>query len=133
MKRFTAFILTFSILSLACQTLTNPQFRSPTTSPTRAISAPPQTQAPTIPSTPPTQTPIMISDMKEKLKELGGQPCKQKRAFTCVTITVPLDHFDPANQETIDVVFAVAPARGERKGMYVQAYPGGPGGEGISS
>jgi pimeloyl-ACP methyl ester carboxylesterase len=48
-----------------------------------------------------------------------------------VTITVPLDHFDAANSETIDVVFAVLPAQGERKGMYVQAFPGGPGGEGI--
>jgi pimeloyl-ACP methyl ester carboxylesterase len=31
------------------------------------------------------------------------------------------------------VVFAVAPATGERYGMYVQAFPGGPGGEGIST
>jgi pimeloyl-ACP methyl ester carboxylesterase len=63
---------------------------------------------------------------------LGGKPCENITRFTCVTITVPLDHFDPANPEAIEVVFAVAPARGERKGMYVQAFPGGPGGEGIS-
>ena len=53
--------------------------------------------------------------------------------MTCVTLQVPLNHFDAANTETIDVVFAVLPAFGERYGMYVQAYPGGPGGEGISS
>jgi pimeloyl-ACP methyl ester carboxylesterase len=52
--------------------------------------------------------------------------------LTCVTIAVPLDHFDPANQETIEVAFAIAPARGERKGMYVRA-AGGPGGEGIGN
>jgi pimeloyl-ACP methyl ester carboxylesterase len=130
MKRFTAFILVFSILSLACQTLTNPQLQPPTAGPTKTIIA--QTQAPTVSSIPPTQTPVMIQDMKGKLKELGGAPCKRIPLFTCVTITVPLNHFDPANPETIDVVFAVAPARGERKGMYVQAFPGGPGGEGVS-
>jgi len=70
--------------------------------------------------------------MAERLKELGGEPCEIDPSFTCVTITVPLDHFDPANTETIEVVFAVAPAQGDRKGMYVQAFPGGPGGEGIS-
>ncbi|MBK8428520.1 MAG: alpha/beta fold hydrolase [Lewinellaceae bacterium] len=50
-----------------------------------------------------------------------------------MTLQVPLDHFDAANTETIDVVFGVLPAFGERYGMYVQAFPGGPGGEGISS
>lgn len=68
----------------------------------------------------------------EKLNELNGTPCEEARGFTCVTITVPLDHFDPSNSETINVVFAVAPATGTRKGMYVQAFPGGPGGEGIA-
>jgi len=31
------------------------------------------------------------------------------------------------------VVFGVLPASGERYGMFIQAFPGGPGGEGISS
>src|SRR5262245_36847023 len=77
----------------------------------------------------PTQTPVKIADMAKRLTELGGQPCTGKTGFTCVTLQVPLDHFDPANLETIDVVFAVAPAKGERKGMYIQAL-GGPGGKG---
>jgi len=72
-------------------------------------------------------------DMAVKLVELGGQPCTENSDFTCVSIQVPLDHFDASNTETLDVVFAVAPATGERYGMYVQAFPGGPGGEGIST
>ena len=72
-------------------------------------------------------------DMHSKLIELGGQPCAENPDFTCVGIQVPLDHFDSTNTETLDVVFAVSPAYGERFGMYVQAFPGGPGGEGIST
>jgi pimeloyl-ACP methyl ester carboxylesterase len=71
--------------------------------------------------------------MVSKLAELGGEPCEENPDFTCVSIQVPLDHFDATNTETLDVVFAVAPATGERYGMYVQAFPGGPGGEGIST
>jgi pimeloyl-ACP methyl ester carboxylesterase len=73
-----------------------------------------------------------LTDISGRLNELGGKPCQGIFGFTCVTLTVPLDHFDPANPETIDVVFAVASATGERKGMFIQAFPGGPGGEGIS-
>ena len=72
-------------------------------------------------------------DMASKLAELGGQPCEESPDFTCVSIQVPLNHFDEANTDTLDVVFAVSPAYGERYGMYVQAFPGGPGGEGIST
>ena len=71
--------------------------------------------------------------MATRLVELGGQPCEENQDFTCVSIQVPLDHFDSSNTETLDVVFAVAPATGKRYGMYVQAFPGGPGGEGIST
>lgn len=66
------------------------------------------------------------------LEELGGQPCPDDSAFTCVTLTVPLDHFDPANRETLEVVFGVLPATGERKGMFVVA-TGGPGSAGLTS
>jgi pimeloyl-ACP methyl ester carboxylesterase len=71
--------------------------------------------------------------MAAVLEQLGGQPCEEQPDFTCVTLKVPLDHFDSANAETVDVVFAVLPASGERTGMFFQAFPGGPGGEGISS
>ena len=64
------------------------------------------------------------------LQRLGGRPCPDGSAFTCVTLKMPLDHFDPANRATVDVVFAVLPATGERKGMLVTAV-GGPGSAGL--
>jgi len=129
MKRFVLYILIFSMFSMACKTISN------LTAPTDSPSAIPNTDVTSPASTQAVDTPssnALIPDMAERLKELGGTPCEANSDFTCVTITVPLNHFDSANTETIDVVFAVAPARGERKGMYVQAFPGGPGGEGIS-
>lgn len=66
------------------------------------------------------------------LSDLGGAPCPNDSAFTCVTLTVPLDHFDPANRQTLEVVFGVLPASGERKGMFVTA-TGGPGSSGLSA
>lgn len=93
----------------------------------------PATATPVPPATVIPPAPSKIDDIKPILERLGGQACEEQPKMTCVTIEVPLDHFDPANTETIQVVFAVLPATGERFGMYVQAFPGGPGGEGISS
>jgi pimeloyl-ACP methyl ester carboxylesterase len=84
------------------------------------------------PQEPPARPPAEV-DMVARLEELGGEPCEENPDLTCVAITVPLDHFDPTNSETLQVYFAVAPATGERYGMYMQAFPGGPGGEGIST
>lgn len=123
MKRLVVVIVILSILSLSCKALNN--LRTPTVEPT----SPSNTDVTSAPATQPSGN---LTDITEKLDELGGKPCLDKPEFTCVTITVPLDHFDASNTETIEVVFAVSPARGERKGMYVQAFPGGPGGEGIS-
>ncbi len=89
----------------------------------------------------PTQTPAQDDTdtassndgVAARLEELGGTVCEENPDFTCVTIQVPLNHFDAANTETLDVIFAVSPATGERFGMFVQAFPGGPGGEGIST
>jgi pimeloyl-ACP methyl ester carboxylesterase len=102
----------------------------------------PATEVPVIPATP-TSAPIpatvipptlaRIGDIRPILEQLGGQACEEQPNMTCISIEVPLNHFDSANSETIQVVFAVLPASGERYGMYVQAFPGGPGGEGISS
>jgi pimeloyl-ACP methyl ester carboxylesterase len=64
------------------------------------------------------------------LEQLGGEPCPDSE-FTCVTITVPLDHFSPSDTRTIDVVFAVLPATGTSKGLFVTAN-GGPGTAGVS-
>jgi pimeloyl-ACP methyl ester carboxylesterase len=87
----------------------------------------------TIPTAQPTFSSGQGGDMKGALERLGGTACTENPDFACVTIQVPLNHFDPANTETLDVVFGVAPASGERFGMYMQAFPGGPGGEGIST
>ena len=94
------------------------------------------TPTPTAP--PPTAPPTKVTttqngDMAGLLERLNGAPCEENPDFTCVTIPVPLNHFDAANTETINVAFAVSQATGERYGMFVQAFPGGPGGEGISS
>src|SRR5690349_4362963 len=97
--------------------------------PTKEPTAPP-TEAPT---EEPTEVPSEQPEIAPKLEELGGSSCDENPDFTCVTISVPLNHYDPANTKTIDVVFAVYPASGERYGMFVQAFPGGPGGEGIST
>lgn len=64
------------------------------------------------------------------LKALGGYPCPDDSAFTCVTIEVPLDHFNPADTRTIPVTFAVLPAQRARLGMFVTV-TGGPGTSGI--
>jgi len=80
-----------------------------------------------------TSAPPAVNNMSSMLERLGGQTCEENHSFTCVTIQVPLDHFDSSNTETLDIVFAIAPAKGERYGMYVQAFPGGPGGEGVST
>ena len=66
------------------------------------------------------------------LKQLGGYPCPDGSAFTCVTLTMPLDHFNPSDTRTIQVTFAVLPATGNRKGMFVTA-TGGPGTSGIAA
>ena len=95
-------------------------------------SEPPTAAPPSVTDAPVTSAPG-TGDIAARLAELGGKPCEENRDFTCVTIQVPLDHFDPSNTETLDVVFAVSPAKGQRYGMYVQAFPGGPGGEGIST
>ena len=70
--------------------------------------------------------------MAQKLTALGGKPCSATSEFVCVKISVPLDHFDPANTQRIKVAFAVRPADGVSKGLYVTA-TGGPGSSGIAS
>jgi pimeloyl-ACP methyl ester carboxylesterase len=74
--------------------------------------------------------PTPSRDTAAILAELGGYPCPDSD-FTCVKLTVPADHFDPTNPDTIEVVFAVLPASGERLGMFVTA-TGGPGTSGLA-
>jgi len=65
-----------------------------------------------------------------QLRAMGGRPCTPGSSFTCVTLTVPLDHFDAANTGTTKVVFAIHPAGAGSKGLYVTA-TGGPGSNGV--
>ena len=101
-------------------------------SPADTAAAPSAMPPPTPPSAAaaPEQT-IAREDTQTILEGLGGYPCPDSD-FTCVNLDVPLNHFDPANLETIEVVFGVLPASGERKGMFVTAV-GGPGGSGLAS
>lgn len=71
------------------------------------------------------------SSTEDILTDLGGEPCPDSD-FTCVTLTVPLNHFDAKDERTIDVVFGMLPATGERKGMFITA-TGGPGSSGLAS
>ena len=88
------------------------------------------------------------------LEELGGYPCplpdfgpgveveplldpatgepSEEPLLTCVTLTVPFDHANPDDEQTLDVVFGVKPAPGRSRGMLVIAV-GGPGGAGIEA
>ncbi len=77
-----------------------------------------------------TEAPV-TAEPASGLERLGGVPCPDGD-FTCVTLTVPLNHFDPNDSRTMDVVFAVLPATSERKGMFVTA-TGGPGSAGLAS
>lgn len=91
---------------------------------TRATSEGPPTAQPTATTT----TPRLGTD--EMLEDLDGELCPDS-VFTCVTLEMPLDHFDPSNESTTPVTFAVLPATGERMGAFVTA-TGGPGSSGIS-
>ncbi len=89
-----------------------------------------------VPTVAPTEAPVSVTETPitesvSGLERLGGVPCPYSD-FTCVTLSVPLDHFDPQDKRTIDVVFGVLSATGERKGMFVTA-TGGPGTAGLTS
>jgi pimeloyl-ACP methyl ester carboxylesterase len=89
-----------------------------------------------VPVATPTESPVSVTEAPAVvpaagLAGLGGIPCPDSD-FTCVTLTVPLNHFDLQDKRTVDVVFAILPATGERKGMFVTA-TGGPGTAGLAS
>lgn len=133
-KRWLPAWLTLVLSLLACNYATRlltPAADSPDIPQTPVRSNPATSTPPSATVIPP--APAKIDDIRPILAQLGGQACEEQPDMTCVTIDVPLNHFDPSGNETIQVVFGVLPATGERYGMYVQAFPGGPGGEGISS
>ena len=64
-------------------------------------------------------------------KEKASAPCPDSR-FTCVTLTVPQDHYGEPGGPTWDVTYAIQRAAGTKKGTFV-VITGGPGTSGISS
>jgi pimeloyl-ACP methyl ester carboxylesterase len=79
----------------------------------------------------PTQT-FAHPPTQHALRNTSEAPCPDSR-FTCITLQVPLDHFDPNNPERINVVFGILRAKkNQRKGMFVTA-TGGPGVSGLLS
>ncbi len=69
-------------------------------------------------------------DTDQLLEDLDASLCPDSE-FTCVTLDMPMNHFDAADERTIPVTFAVMPATGERLGAFVTA-TGGPGSSGIA-
>jgi pimeloyl-ACP methyl ester carboxylesterase len=119
-KIFFVFVL-FALILQACARSTT----VPTVTPSEPTAA---SVEPTV-----SVTDVPATDTASRLEQLGGEPCPDSD-FTCVTLEVPLDHFNPDGR-TLKVVFAVLPAsaaNGERKGMFVTA-TGGPGTAGLQS
>lgn len=99
----------------------------------QACEGPAQPATPTVappPEAGPSARPGGRQSTEDILEAMGAAPCPDSD-FTCLTLTVALDHFDPSDPSTIDVVFGVLPASGERRGMFVTAV-GGPGGSGLA-
>jgi len=70
-------------------------------------------------------------EIEPPLDPLTGEPIEES-LLTCVTLTVPFDHTNPDDEQTLDVVFGIKPAPGRSRGMLVIAV-GGPGGAGIEA
>src|SRR5262245_54306951 len=73
---------------------------------------------------------VQQEDTAAILERLGGYPCPNSE-FTCVKLPVPINHFAADRPLTMEVVFGVLPATGERKGMFVTV-TGGPGTSGLA-
>ena len=83
------------------------------------------------PTAQPNTTTTLRPETDEILEDLDGELCPDS-VFTCITLDMPLDHFDPSEERTIPITFAVKPASEETTGVFVTA-TGGPGSSGISS
>ncbi len=70
------------------------------------------------------------SEKFEFLESMGGYYLPDSD-FIYIDLVVPLDHTNPDNGHTTEVVFAVLPASGNRVGMFVVAN-GGPGMSGLA-
>ncbi len=132
-KKLALLILLSLLILPACKAIQSVPI--PPASLVPAIPSPTSPNLPTLPETSPaTTSPTQAAEEKGTaviLEELGGYPCEDSE-FTCVKLSAPLDHFNPKPDEVVDVVFAVLPATGMSKGMFVTAI-GGPGGSGLAS
>ncbi|MET0697936.1 MAG: hypothetical protein ABWZ58_10965 [Acidimicrobiia bacterium] len=86
-------------------------------------------------STATTTTPVPTATIArpatdQLLEDLDASLCPDSQ-FSCVTLDMPMNHFDAADERTIPVTFAVLPATGERLGAFITA-TGGPGSSGIA-
>ena len=82
-------------------------------------------------TTTPTPTATIARPATDQLLEdLDASLCPDSQ-FSCVTLDMPMNHFDAADERTIPVTFAVLPATGERLGVFITA-TGGPGSSGIA-
>ncbi|PIV25845.1 MAG: hypothetical protein COS37_09465 [Anaerolineae bacterium CG03_land_8_20_14_0_80_58_20] len=113
MKKLLVFSIVLALTSQAC-----------------ALSQPAPAMTPRPPTASVATRAAADENTASRLARLGGIPCPEGD-FTCVTLEVPLDHFHPDGR-TLNVAFAVLPASGERKGMFVTA-TGGPGTSGLQS
>ncbi|MGH8948140.1 MAG: hypothetical protein ACRDXF_04700, partial [Acidimicrobiia bacterium] len=88
-------------------------------------------QSPATTTTAPAPTVTIVRPSTDQLLEdLDASLCPES-VFTCVTLDMPMNHFDEADERTIPVTLAVLPATGERLGAFVTA-TGGPGSSGIA-
>ncbi len=110
-KKILPALVSLSLAMMACS------FADQLVTPATDIPQEPSTSQ--APATVPARSLPTLRDIRPVLDNLGGQPCEESPDFTCVTVQVPLNHFDSANTETLGVVFAVLPASGERYGMYL--------------
>ena len=113
MKKLLVFSILLAIITQAC-----------------AVSLPAPAMTPRPPTASVATRAAADENTASRLARLGGIPCPEGD-FTCVTLEVPLDHLHPDGR-TLNVAFAVLPATGERKGMFVTA-TGGPGTSGLQS
>jgi pimeloyl-ACP methyl ester carboxylesterase len=98
---------------------------------TATSEGPPTAQPTTSTTAQGTTSTITRTSTDQILEDLDGELCPDSD-FTCVTIEMPLDHFEPEDERTIPVTFAVMPASGDMTGVFVTA-TGGPGTSGIAS
>ena len=68
-----------------------------------------------------------------QLTALGAGPCPNAEStFRCLAVTVPLDHFNPSNPASLDVIVGVHPASIARSKGLLVTLVGGPGASGLT-